>query len=150
MAWTVLKSSIYITSLCVPLWSNHLSWVRVRCETPQLWSSWGCAVYSLSLKLLCWVEFLASEWDVDLNVGAHFWADSLLLCPYSCWWREGEKLDACKSDSVLCKMATFLCLIALCRVRIVSETLSFIKWVWELLFIKNPCVTGSIFKAYRQ
>lgn len=48
-----------------------------------------------------------------------------------CPWREekGEKLDACKFDSVLCKMAMFLCLIALCRVMIVSETLSFIKWV---------------------
>lgn len=116
-------------------------------------ASWGWAVCSLSLSTTAVLGGVFGIWVkrgcLDFHVSAHFWAASLLFCLYSCWWREGEKLDVCKSDSVLCKMATFL-LLALCRVMIASETLSFIKWVWELLFIKNTCLTGSIFKAYRQ
>lgn len=39
----------------------------------------------------------------------------------------GEKLDVCAFDSVLCKMTTLLCLIALCKVMIISEMVAFIK-----------------------
>lgn len=135
---TVCKSSIYITSVRVPLWSNHLSWVRIRCETPQLWSQLRvcCGLFMCETAVLWGVR----HWCVDLNVGARFWADSVLLRPYSSDVKVlgvGEKLDACKFDSVLCKMATFLCLIALCRVMIVSETLSFIKWVWATVYKKH-------------
>lgn len=140
-AWrntTVCKSSLYITSVCVPLWSNHLSWVRIRCEAPQLWRQ---------LRVCCGFFYL---WNC-CAVGSE-----MLMCGFKCWclflsWLyfapstfqrcqgagRGEKLDACKCDSVLCKMAMFLCLIALSRVMIVSEMLSFIKWVWATVYKKH-------------
>lgn len=61
----------------------------------------------------------------------------------------GEKLDTHALDSVLCKMTTFPCLIAPCKVMIISEMFAFIKWVWA--FLKEYvyiCTTGSVFKTY--
>lgn len=156
-AWrsrTVFKLSIYITSLCVPLWSNHLSWVRIRCKTnPQLWSQLRvCYVFFISETAVLHGVF--GIWVKCWCLKALSW---LWFAPYVFRRCEGaagggkeEKLDACRFDSVLCKMATLLCLIALCRVMIVSEMLSFIKWVWASVYKKSICVTGSIFKAYRQ
>lgn len=42
----------------------------------------------------------------------------------------GEKLNTHALDSVLCKMTMFPCLIAPCKVMIISEMFAFNKWVW--------------------
>lgn len=75
------------------------------------------------------MKLLASEWNVDTCI----WADCVLLHMYFSDVKvllvegRGEKLDVCAFDSVLCKMTTLLCLIALCKVMIISEMVAFIK-----------------------
>lgn len=66
-AWrsrTVFKSSMYMTDLCTfVIKSPLLGWGRVWNTTAQEPAEAElCALY-LSLQPLCWVEFLASEWN---------------------------------------------------------------------------------------
>lgn len=144
---------LYHKSLCTFVIKSPFL-VRIRCKTnPQLWSQLRvCYVFFISETAVLHGVF--GIWVKCWCLKALSW---LWFAPYVFRRCEGaagggkeEKLDACRFDSVLCKMATLLCLIALCRVMIVSEMLSFIKWVWASVYKKNICVTGSIFKAYRQ